>query len=100
MVISNRQLDRMPPWTWESLVSFKQQFGETHGILQFFGTMFKRTKNTARKETVKPTRLLLHAAFWGSALDRNTHENGVQYGHVPACTCAQACPVLLRPHGL
>ena len=99
-MISNRQLDRMPPWTWESLVSFKQQFGETRGILQFFGTMFKRTKNAMRKEKVKTTSALTTCCVLGSALDRNTRENGVQYGHVPACTCAQACPVLLQPHGL
>lgn len=48
LVISNRQLDQMPPWTWESLVSFKQQFGETRGILQFFGTVFKRTKGAEK----------------------------------------------------
>ena len=47
-MISSRQLDRIPPWTWESLVSFKQQFGETRGILQFFGTMFKRTKRSEK----------------------------------------------------
>ena len=72
-MISNRQLDRMPPWTWESLVSFKQQFGETRGILQFFGTMFKRTKNATRKEKVKTTSALTTCCVLGSALLIETH---------------------------